>query len=138
MKNNKNNKGFSLVELIVVVLIMAIIAVALAPQVMKWVANSRIANDKQTVDEVVSAAQLAYTDKTLTSDATVYTINVTSSGAAVTAPSGSSDNLTSIMNGIVTLSDCKMKSGKSVEIKVQSGKIISNNASSILANSDLD
>ncbi|MCI5848904.1 MAG: type II secretion system GspH family protein, partial [Lachnoclostridium sp.] len=36
-RTKKNNKGFSLVELIVVVLIMAIIAVALAPQVMKWV-----------------------------------------------------------------------------------------------------
>ena len=30
-KTKKNNKGFSLVELIVVVLIMAIIAVSLAP-----------------------------------------------------------------------------------------------------------
>ena len=47
MKKTKkmNNKGFSLVELIVVVLIMAIIAVALAPQVMKWVNNSRVSSD---------------------------------------------------------------------------------------------
>ena len=44
----KNNSGFSLVELIVVVLIMAIVAVALAPQVMKWVENSRIATDLET------------------------------------------------------------------------------------------
>ena len=36
----KNNKGFSLVELIVVILIMAIIAVALAPQVIKWVGEA--------------------------------------------------------------------------------------------------
>ncbi len=40
MKRNKD-KGFSLVELIVVVLIIAIIAVALAPQVIKWVDRAR-------------------------------------------------------------------------------------------------
>ncbi|MBP3577434.1 MAG: type II secretion system protein [Lachnospiraceae bacterium] len=62
-KVKANNKGFSLVELIVVVLIMAIIAVALAPQVMKWVDNSRIATDRQTADSVVSFARLALTDQ---------------------------------------------------------------------------
>ncbi len=46
--NNSRNKGFSLVELIVVVLIMAIIAIALAPQIMKWVENSRKSTDMQT------------------------------------------------------------------------------------------
>ena len=44
----KNNLGFSLIELIVVVLIIAIVAVALAPQVVKWVENSRIASDLET------------------------------------------------------------------------------------------
>ena len=47
-----NNKGFSLVELIVVVLIMAIIAVALAPQVMKWVENSRKSNDIENYNAI--------------------------------------------------------------------------------------
>ena len=55
----KNNKGFSLVELIVVVLIMAIIAVALAPQVMKWVENSRKSTDCSNYDAVVEAVNLA-------------------------------------------------------------------------------
>jgi len=57
----KNNKGFSLVELIVVILIMAIIAVALAPQVMKWVDQSKVSTDnsnkailKSTVDAAVA------------------------------------------------------------------------------------
>jgi len=60
-----NNKGFSLVELIVVVLIMAIIAVALAPQVMKWVENSRMSTDVQNYDSVVEAVNVALTDKTV-------------------------------------------------------------------------
>jgi prepilin-type N-terminal cleavage/methylation domain-containing protein len=58
-----NNKGFSLVELIVVVLIMAIIAVALAPQVMRWVENSRKSNDIEAYGSLVNAIQVAGTDE---------------------------------------------------------------------------
>jgi prepilin-type N-terminal cleavage/methylation domain-containing protein len=58
----KNNKGFSLVELIVVVLIMGIIAVALAPQVMKWVDKSRENTTKSQREALQSAIQVAYAD----------------------------------------------------------------------------
>ena len=58
-----NNKGFSLVELIVVVLIMAIIAVALAPQVMRWVENSRKSNDIETYNSLVGAINTAGTNE---------------------------------------------------------------------------
>ncbi len=64
MNEKKNNKGFSLVELIVVILIMAVLAVALAPQVMKWVGNSRIAADVQTQNDIASIAQLTLADST--------------------------------------------------------------------------
>lgn len=63
MKKILDNKGFSLVEMIVVVLIMAIIAVALAPQVMKWVENSRIASDLETRNDIEKLCQLALTDE---------------------------------------------------------------------------
>jgi len=63
MKNlKKNNKGFSLVELIVVVLIMAIIAVALAPQIMKWVKNSRITADQNACGNLKTAVQAGIAD----------------------------------------------------------------------------
>ncbi len=85
-----NNKGFSLVELIVVVLIMAIIAVALAPQVMKWVENSRLSTDCDTYDGLIANIQVALTDKQAYAEAkvsgysAVFTINNTN-----TTPSGS-------------------------------------------------
>ena len=63
-----NNKGFSLVELIVVVLIMAIIAVALAPQVMKWVENSRKSNDIENYNAIVEAANVAGTNEDVIKD----------------------------------------------------------------------
>lgn len=80
-RTKKNNKGFSLVELIVVVLIMAIIAVALAPQVMKWVNESRISADASTYDSVVAACQDALADEdvwkeTVTGSETKYTITI--------------------------------------------------------------
>lgn len=58
----KNNKGFSLVELIVVVLIMAIIATALTLAVTKYVAKSKKASDVNTKGELIAAAQTAVTD----------------------------------------------------------------------------
>lgn len=64
----KNNKGFSLVELIVVVLIMGIIAVALAPQVIKWVENSRLAADASAYDELVEEIQVSLAKKTVYGD----------------------------------------------------------------------
>ncbi len=80
MNEKKNNKGFSLVELIVVILIMAVLAVALAPQVMKWVGNARIANDKQTVESIMSGVQLALAQEGGTS----YDIKIVYTGSTST------------------------------------------------------
>ena len=64
MKNRakKNNKGFSLVELIVVVLIIGVIAVALAPQVMKWVGESKTNTDNNNAATLKSIVQAALAD----------------------------------------------------------------------------
>ncbi len=85
----KDNKGFSLVELIVVVLIMGILAVALTPQVLKWVKNARIANDRALMDSIVSNCQTALTNEKALAEVTeTLTITVTggTSGATTMTP----------------------------------------------------
>ena len=88
MEKARNNKGFSLVELIVVVLIIAIIAVALAPQVVKYVGTARdnvTANNAATIKSAVQAAVAEYqgTDPGATGNKTLvadkYNISATKS-----------------------------------------------------------
>lgn len=85
LMKRKNNKGFSLVELIVVVLIMGIIAVALAPQVMKWVGTARENSDSNTQKDIKSAVNIAVADfqgKGGKIDSSGVTFKVTSTGVA--------------------------------------------------------
>ena len=78
----KNNKGFSLVELIVVILIMAIIAVALAPQVMKWVDKSKVSTDVNNRANLKSSLDAAVADYLAEGNAIKndFTFKVTKSG----------------------------------------------------------
>ena len=94
-----NNKGFSLVELIVVVLIMAIIAVALAPQVMKWVENSRKSTDIENYNALVEAANVASTNEAFLKvvDGTGVKIEMGDSATALDNGAGASQ-LTTILN----------------------------------------
>ena len=55
----KNNKGFSLVELIIVIAIMAILAGALAPALIKYINKSRRSTDIQNADSLRTAIQTA-------------------------------------------------------------------------------
>lgn len=61
----KNNKGFSLVELIVVVAIMAVLMVVLAPAMLRYVEKTRKGKDDSAASEVREAVELALADNTI-------------------------------------------------------------------------
>lgn len=86
-KKKKDNKGFTLVELVIVVAILAILVGLLAPQYTKYVEKSRKAADVSNIDSLVTAVKVAaadqdYADIIPETDTTV-TITMTSSGTTV-------------------------------------------------------
>ena len=58
----KNNKGFSLVELIIVIAIMAVLVGVLAPTYLQYVEKSKKSNDVSTVDSIVNAIEICAID----------------------------------------------------------------------------
>lgn len=76
----KNNKGFSLVELIIVIAIMAILAGALAPALIKYINKSRASADISNADTVRSAIQTALSneDAMVSAPATAQSYNISS------------------------------------------------------------
>lgn len=80
----KNNKGFSLVELIIVIAIMAILAGALAPALIKYINKSRRSTDVQNADSLRTALQTALSDPDA-ADANAANNNAVQSAATITS-----------------------------------------------------
>lgn len=64
----KNNKGFSLVELIIVIAIMAILVGVMAPQLIKYIEKANASADSQLADTVHSAVIDAALDPEVATD----------------------------------------------------------------------
>jgi type IV pilus assembly protein PilA len=69
----KNNKGFSLVELIIVIAIMAVLVGVLAPQFIKYVEQSRRSRDIQTAAEIREACLADIADDKISAAVSTYT-----------------------------------------------------------------
>lgn len=67
-ERKKDNKGFTLVELVIVIAILAILFGLLAPQYTKYVEKSRKAADVSNMDELVKAVQVYAVDHAVGSE----------------------------------------------------------------------
>lgn len=64
----KNNKGFSLVELIVVIAVMAVLVVVLAPAYLRYVEKSRLQKDISAIGEVIQAIKVAGSEEVVANE----------------------------------------------------------------------
>ena len=81
-ETKKNNKGFSLVELIIVIAIMAVLIAILAPAFIRYVEQSRQKADLSAVDDVIKAVKTsaASSEITIPSGTTGAKVEITTSG----------------------------------------------------------
>lgn len=127
--NKKNQKGFSLVELVVVILIMGVIAVALAPQVMKWVEEARNNTNTRIKDNLKSVAQAAVAEYESSSgevEAACYLVTSTGLVTSDGAPDPN-DGMIAIMSEVMGGEMPKVvnSSGKVYQMKVEDSGSVS-------------
>lgn len=83
MRQKRNNKGFSLVELIVVIAIMIVLVAVLAPVFTKYVEQSRRATDVQNANSIAEAILTDATDGTIKGDVSVAQLTDTNKPSAI-------------------------------------------------------
>lgn len=104
----KNNKGFSLVELIVVIAIMAILAAVAIPTFASFITKANVASDEQFIADLEYSIELANTvfgkDAALTEitaeDGTISAVKYTVGDVEVTID---------VTNSTVTCNDAEIK-----------------------------
>ena len=87
LNKKKNNKGFTLVELVIVIAILAILVGLLAPQYTKYVEKSRKTADASNMDEIVKVIKVFAADPDNDLPADTYTVTIPSSSSGTTAVS---------------------------------------------------
>lgn len=77
----KDNKGFSLVELIIVIAIMAILVGIVGTQVIPYISKSKVAKDQQVLNSISTAAVTAYSENGATANMTIDVFGAASAQA---------------------------------------------------------
>lgn len=115
MRGKKNNKGFSLVELIVVIAIMAVLVGILAPTLIKYVDKSRRSTDVKNASEYMSAIQTYASDHEEMAGISGATIVLTTTGATV-----SDDNIQAALVDAGLTSGAKDGGNSAMKLKSKS------------------
>ena len=87
-RKKKDNKGFTLVELVIVVAILAILVGILAPQYTKYVEKSRKAADAANLENLVTAFKTAASDGDDKVASGTYKISIDIDGAKLETVAG--------------------------------------------------
>lgn len=104
----KDNKGFSLVEIVVIVLILGILSVIVIPQITNWIGKAKVGKDEAYAGMVATAVEsvaLEHVGKSdLDSNVAVYTLTDT----VVKTSGGGSQDLSSEIITMVGASNCRV------------------------------
>ena len=79
-KKKKDNKGFTLVELVIVIAILAILVGLLAPQYTKYVEKSRKTADANNLEEIVKEIKVVASDPTYAIQQGTFDVVINSNG----------------------------------------------------------
>lgn len=113
----RNNKGFSLVELIIVIAIMAILVGVMAPQLIKYIEKSNVSADTQVCDAIHSAVLTSMMDPEVVtaddSDGTQTKLGNIATDRTIDYILSGSDKFTNSVKdimGVTSVSDITLKS----------------------------
>ena len=105
----KDNKGFSLVELIIVIAIMAILVGIVGSQVLPYLNKSREAKDQQILSGWVTAALSAYSANAAVCTDTSYTVTIgvtTGTAGSASVTGGATAANSALQNSFNELAAC--------------------------------
>lgn len=118
-RKKKDNKGFTLVELVIVIAILEILVGLLAPQYTKYVEKSRKTADASNMDEMVKVIKVYAADPANELEAGDYVITMSKDNTVITAK-GTALETTGTLTGLAK--EMKNSIPKWSETKVKSQK----------------